>query len=192
MRRIFLFDFDGTITSKDSFILFTYFSVDFSKFLEYWVHAIYFLTFKTKTKSEVKEFFFIKYFENFKEEDFNKICHEFILKYFKKIVKQSFLDYILKLHDNDRVVVVSASIKYYLEPWCKEMNFELLCTELETMDSKITGRFSTPNCNYNQKVERINDLVNLEEFSKVYVFGNSEGDYDMMSLGTKSFYKYFK
>ena len=192
MRRIFLFDFDGTITNRDSFILFTYFSIDLLSFFKYWLYVMFFLIFRLKTKSEIKEFFFIKYFKNCREEDFENICRNFIIKYFKKIIKQSFINYILNLNSDDRVVIISASIKNYLEPWCKKMKFELLCTELEIVDGIITGKFSTPNCNYDQKVKRIKAVINLEKFSEIYVFGDSKGDTSMMSLGTKSYYKYFK
>ena len=65
MKKIYLIDFDGTITSKDSFIIFTLFSTNFINFLKYWVGVILFFQFQEN--SFLKESFF----KNFKGIDAN-------------------------------------------------------------------------------------------------------------------------
>jgi phosphoserine phosphatase len=67
-----------------------------------------------------------------------------------------------------------------------------LCTELEVKDGILTGKFATPNCNGEEKVNRIKKAYDLSLYDEVHVFGNSPGDLPMMDLGTHSYYRYFK
>ena len=88
--------------------------------------------------------------------------------------------------------MVSSSISNYLKPWCDEMGFDLFSKELEVIDGKLTGKFSTPNCNGQEKVRRIKEKYDLLEYDEIHVFGNSKGDFSMLELGTHKYYKFFK
>ena len=92
------------------------------------------------------------------------------------------MNYINSIDGNPKIVVVSASINNYLKPWCDKLGFELISTELETVDGKLTGKFSTPNCNGFEKVIRINKKYNLSNYEEIHVFGNSKGDLPMLNL----------
>lgn len=188
MKKLYLFDFDGTITTFDSFIIFTFFSKNLFKSISYWVTVILFLPFKKKDK--LKELFF-KNFKNMSLIEFNKICNEFEKKTLSLIIRAKFKNFINDVEKDHQVVVVSASISNYLKPWCNKMNFDLLCTELEIKDGNLTGNFLNLNCNGNEKVNRIKEKYNLSEFDEVHVFGNSKDDLPMMSLGTHKYYRFF-
>ena len=125
------------------------------------------------------------------EKEFQIICNEFVNLHLDKIVKKKFFEYVDNLDSTDTIVIVSTSIKNYLEPWCKNNGFNLLCTELEVINQKLTGKFETPNCNYNEKVKRILNDYDLNSYDEIYAFGNSPGDYQMMKLANKKYYKYF-
>jgi len=43
----------------------------------------------------------------------------------------------------DRVVVVSAALDVYLEPWCATMGVDVICTQLEAHGGRVTGRYVT-------------------------------------------------
>ena len=191
MKRIFLFDFDGTITKKDSFLLFTYHSVNILTFFCYWFKTILLICFSSVPKSKLKESFFLN-FENISAKKFQLICDNFVNKYFDKIIKENFFEYVNKLGPEDTIVIVSASIRNYLYPWCKDNGFNLICTELEEIDQRLTGAFKTPNCNFNEKVNRILKEYEMNEFDEIYAFGDSPGDYEMMKLANKKYFKYFK
>ena len=193
MKKLYIFDFDGTITDRDSFIIFTFFSVSFYRFLIYWLMIIFYKIFHNYSNSKLKESFFEKNFKDMDVTSFDKLCVKFFKKYFTKIIKKSFLNYLSNIKKLDNVVIVSASIKNYLQPWCMEMNLDLICTELEeNFENKITGKFSTPNCNYDHKVNRIKSKYDLSHYDEIHVFGNSKGDFAMLELGTHKYYKYFK
>lgn len=46
----------------------------------------------------------------------------------------------------DRVVVVSAALDVYIEPWCEAMGVEAICTRLEVTDDRVTGRYVGDDC----------------------------------------------
>jgi phosphatidylglycerophosphatase C len=192
MKRIFFFDFDGTVTNKDSFLLFTFYTVGIKKLFKYWLKTTLKIIFTSIDKGKLKEQFFIDNFKNIGEKEFQNICNNFEKKYFSSIIKNSFLQYLNSLRDEDEVVIVTASVKNYLKPWCDRLKLKLISTELEVIKGKLTGNFSTPNCNYAEKVKRIKMIYNLDDFDSIYVFGDTNGDKQMMSISTNQFYKFFK
>tara|TARA_Y100001970_G_C14048702_1_gene757725 strand:- start:446 stop:1057 length:612 start_codon:yes stop_codon:yes gene_type:complete len=191
IMKLYIFDFDGTISNKDSFILFTYYSISFFQFIRYWVRILPLYIFRLKTNSELKEMFFLENFNKVDENRFQSICNNFVKDKLDRIIKNSFNSYIKKIASNSEIVIVSASIKNYLKPWCEKMGFDLISTELEVEDGKLTGKFSTLNCNRNEKVRRIKEKYSLLDKEEIHVFGNSKGDIPMMELGTHRYMNFF-
>jgi phosphatidylglycerophosphatase C len=187
--RLYLFDFDGTVSKIDSFIMFSFFSSNISWFLRYW--SLVLILFPFVKKSKLKENFYLS-FKGQKLTKFNSICKNFVEKKIFNSIKISFLIFIKTLEKESQIVIVSASISNYLKPWCDEMGFDLISSELEVIDGKLTGKFSTPNCNGKEKVRRIKEKYNLSQYNEIHVFGNSKGDFPMLELGTHKYYKFFK
>jgi len=188
-KKIYLIDFDGTIIIGDSLIKFSYFSIGIFQFFKYWVLVTILIPFYSK--SDLKQMFYSN-FNEFNLNDFNSLCLDFYNQKLRKLIKKSFMDFIKNINEDSKVVIVSASISNYLKPWCDEMGFDLISTELEVIDGKLTGRFSTPNCNGKEKVRRIKEKYNLSEYNEIHVFGNSKGDLPMLELATHKYYKFFK
>ena len=117
---------------------------------------------------------------------FQNICDEFEKIKIRSIIKNSFMDYLKNIDNQYEIYIVSASISNYLKPWCDEMGFKLISTELEICDNKLTGKFSTKNCNGIENANRIRESIQLEKYKEILVFGNSKGDFDMMNLATKN------
>ena len=187
--KLYVFDFDGTIIEGDSLIKFSYFSLGIFQFFKYWGYVIFQIPFYSR--SDLKQMFYSN-FNEFNLEYFNNLCLDFYNQKLRKLIKKSFSDFTKIIHEDSKVVIVSASISNYLKPWCDEMGFDLISTELEVIDGKLTGRFSTPNCNGKEKVRRIKEKYNLSEYNEIHVFGNSKGDLPMLELATHKYYKFFK
>jgi phosphatidylglycerophosphatase C len=83
-----------------------------------------------------------------------------------------------------KVAVVSASIDYWLNDWCKLNGLDLISTTLELKNGKLTGRLSGKNCYGIEKVNRIKNRYNLAEFDQIYAYGNSAGDREMLLLAS--------
>jgi HAD superfamily hydrolase (TIGR01490 family) len=85
-----------------------------------------------------------------------------------------------------QVYVISASIEEWVRPWCEQHGVtDVLATRVEVNDGLLTGRFSTPNC-YGQ--EKVNRLLAVEPEIQSYLlhaYGDSRGDRELMSLADK-------
>jgi len=103
--------------------------------------------------------------------------------------------------ENTVVVVVSASAENWLKPWCTKNNLTLLGTRLLEKNGTITGKILGNNCNGKEKVSRINgkekvsrinEIFNLTDFEKIYAYGDSSGDKEMLSIASNPHYRLFK
>mgnify|MGYP002412433442 CR=1 FL=1 len=71
------------------------------------------------------------------------------------------------------------------------MGFDLLATQLEIKDHKLTGCYAGQNCHGEEKVRRIKAVYDLAQFDKIYAYGDTSGDKPMLALAHQSFYKHF-
>ena len=92
-------------------------------------------------------------------------------------------------------VMVSASPDIYLKRVARQLGFDaLLCTEMAWVDGRLTGRMQTPNCHGEQKVLRLKAWM-AERFGPGgaaqldYAYGDSAGDKPMLRLATRAFYR---
>lgn len=83
-------------------------------------------------------------------------------------------------------VLVSASVDIYIEQAAKQLGFDAVaCTRLEiNEDGYLTGRFATPNCWGDQKVIRLRDLLGPLEQIELYAYGDSSGDLPMLKAAS--------
>lgn len=192
-NNLALFDFDGTLTTKDSLGEFIKFAVGDIKF---YLGLMKFLPTFLKWQLgiiknyEAKEKLFKLFFEDMSEEEFQNFAHEFSTKHLHKIQRQDAYEMFLKhIKAGDRVLIVSASMKSWLEPWCKNHEVELLSTELDFKDGKVSGNFATKNCHGQEKVDRIKTHLNLDDYEIIHAYGDSSGDIEMLELADVKYYK---
>jgi len=185
-----LFDFDGTLTTKDSLDEFLQFSVGRKMYLIKMFKFIpYFILWQLRLMHNgvAKEHLFRIFFKGTDEELFKEKAKDFSLKKLDSIMNKERMA-ILKKHQEkgDRVIIVSASMRCWLEPWCDKNSIELLSTKLEFKNGEFTGRFLTLNCHGVEKENRIKEHLNLEDYETVYAYGDSSGDKQMLALAHKS------
>jgi HAD superfamily hydrolase (TIGR01490 family) len=90
----------------------------------------------------------------------------------------------------DRVVVVSASLGVYLEPWCATMGVDVICTQLEVQGGRVTGRYLHGDCCGGEKARRIEERYALGEYGTVYGYGDTEEDREMLAMADKKFFRW--
>jgi len=148
--------------------------------------------FKKIPNHEAKERLLAHFFKGCDGVHFQKVASQYSLKRIPEILRKEAVD---RLHwhqqQGDIVVVVSASMSCWLEPWCLQNNMDLIATRLEIKEEKVSGKFSTKNCYGAEKEARIRAKYDLGEFEKVYAYGDSKGDAQMLALADLSFYKSF-
>ena len=92
-------------------------------------------------------------------------------------------------------VMVSASPDSYLKRVAKQLGFDaLLCTEMAVVDGQLTGLMKTPNCHGEQKVLRLKAWMagrfGADSYTQVmYAYGDTSGDKPMLRLAAHAFYR---
>lgn len=191
-----LFDFDGTISNKDSLIEFIKYTKGKKNLIKASVKllpTIFLYKIKLLDSQTMKEKFLDYFFHGIKEDEFKTKAKEFSINILHNIVKKQALEKI-KWHksNGDRVIVVSASLECLLQAWCNINGIELITTKLEFADNHFTGKLATKNCKGQEKVNRIKQFLELRKYDVIYAYGDSYGDKQMLDLADKKYYRIFK
>ena len=191
-----IFDFDGTISFKDSFRGFIiyyhgYLSFTLGSIILTPVYLLYW--FRIISNNTMKEKVISYYFRGEVVMDFERKCLEYSTNEINKIIRSKAKDRI-DWHQarGDKVIVVSASVKSWLKIWCEENKIELIATELDIKDGRLSGKLKGRNCYGVEKVNRIKKEIELEIFEEVYSYGDSKGDREILELATKGYFKPFR
>jgi phosphatidylglycerophosphatase C len=194
-KKLALFDFDGTITYKDSFLEFIKF---YKGHFSYIIGLIVFLPVLFLVRagfiknSRAKESVLTYFFKNEPVKQFGFKCSEFSTKIIPNLVKSNALQAISgHLAKGDRVIVISASFEEWLLDWCKSMNLELIGSKIEVRDGVVTGKIDGKNCYGAEKVNRLKQYLDISQFSEIYMYGDSKGDQQLLELANHKYYKYF-
>ena len=96
-------------------------------------------------------------------------------------------------HQGHRCVVISASLEIYVRPWALKAGFDdVIATRLEKReDGCITGRLSGANCFGVEKVRRLEALLGGTDDYTVYAYGDSRGDRELLSFADHAYYRQF-
>lgn len=190
-----LFDFDGTLTSKDSLPDFIQYAV--GKPAYYFGLALLIPVllgyFSGLIRNDIaKQKLMARYFKGWSLDRFKQVASDYSRSEIDRIIRQQAIEK-LNWHQQqgDRVIVVSASMEDWLKPWCDNKGVELLATRLNTENSIISGKFATPNCHGEEKVNRIKALLNLSDYDRVFAYGDSSGDTEMLAIADESYYRKF-
>jgi HAD superfamily hydrolase (TIGR01490 family) len=81
------------------------------------------------------------------------------------------------------VVLVSASLRAYLDPVVEHLGLDGVCAvELEVGDDgRLTGQMIGANCRGAEKVRRLHEWLGGEAPSRLWAYGNSSGDRELLA-----------
>lgn len=88
----------------------------------------------------------------------------------------------------DVVVVVSGALDVYLEHWCREHGLALICSELEVADGRLTGRYRGRQCVGLEKPRRVLDRYDLGDCDQVYAYGDTHEDLDLLAIAGRKYF----
>lgn len=189
MRNISVFDFDGTLTTKDTLLEFIKFACGRRAFyIGFFLHSPLLVLMKLglypnwKAKERVYSWFFkgMKY-ETFAEmgRNFSSCISSFANSKTTVILQKH-------THQQDDVYVITASVEEWVRPYCMQLGVkEVLGTKVEIQNGVLTGRFASRNCNGKEKVVR---LLEVEPNRKSYflvAYGDSRGDKELLDFSDK-------
>lgn len=195
-KPIAFFDFDGTITTKDTLLEIIKFRHGNAKFyMGFLLHSPYLVMMKLGLMSNqaAKQKIWQWFFGGMKVEDFQVYCEQFAAERLPSLIRPKALTEIDKLKQaGAEIVVVSASAEDWLRPWCHQLQVGLMGTRLEVVNGKITGRINGKNCHGEEKVRRIRAVYDLSQFKGIYCYGDTSGDKPMLALADHAFYQPFR
>ncbi|UXP32441.1 haloacid dehalogenase-like hydrolase [Reichenbachiella agarivorans] len=196
MKTLALFDFDGTLTQKDSlFEMAKHVSSPAIYYLKISVLIPVFTLMKTSllSKQRGKEIFMQLFFGGMKIEDFNQQCYKFCNQRLPEIIRPKALIALQQYQENNTdTYIVSASPENWIKPWAEKLGIKVLSTQLEVQNLRITGRILGNNCNHEEKVNRIKNHINLTEYNHIVAYGDTKGDFPMLNLANTKHYKPFQ
>ena len=196
-REIIVYDFDGTITTKDTFALFLrYYAGNFKWALNILrllpVFAAYLI--RLIDRNSVKAHVIRRFFKNESVSDVNakakQFAHEVIPGLIRPLAQES-LDAAKKTPES--LYICSASITPYLDAWADTQGIgNILATELEESNGRYTGQIKGWNIWGPGKVRRI-----LAEFAPYPVtimeaYGDSRGDKELLHAAQVSHWRPFR
>ncbi|HYG00970.1 MAG TPA: HAD-IB family hydrolase [Chryseosolibacter sp.] len=195
-RELVLFDFDGTLTTKDTLAEFMIFYHGKAKYylglaILSPVMGLYLTGLMENWKA--KEIFLSWFLKNEEVSKFNERCTEFARRKLPGLVRKGAIDMIRKYRDNGATIaVVSASAENWVKPFCDQHGLICLSTKLDAQNGTLTGKIAGKNCHGPEKVCRINEHFVLTGFDHIIAYGDTSGDKEMLALADTKFYKPFR
>lgn len=194
--EIAFYDFDGTITRKDSFLQFIRFTKGRLAFYGgFLINLPVLIAYKVGIVPnwKAKEVIFSYFFKGISEEEMHEKGQEFARLVIPNILRSEAITEIERhKQSNVKQVVVTASFAIWIKPWCEYNGMELIASEYETEKLYLTGKIKGKNCYGEEKVKRINAQYNLDEYSLIYAYGDSRADQNMLNLADEKWMKWVK
>lgn len=197
-RTIIAFDFDGTLTRRDTLVAFIRFACGNIRFLAGMLSCMPFLlAYKCRfyPNWKAKQRLFSHFFRGMKVSEFDSLCLNFC---------QTQADCLLRpdarcrveehLRKGHEMVIVSASIDNWVWPFARLLGIKhVLGTQIElSPDGRLTGCFATSNCYGREKVRRLQNLFPCRDGYRLIAYGDSRGDRELLAYADESYYKLFK
>lgn len=89
----------------------------------------------------------------------------------------------------DRIVIVSGSMDFYLAPWCREHGLELLCNRPAASGTRLTGLLAGGDCAGTGKATRVRASYDLAQFPLVYAYGDTAEDDALLALAQRRWFR---
>ncbi len=194
MKKLYLFDFDGTLTYKDTMFLFLKFYNHAKYSVQFLKHVPLFILLKMKLANAeaVKKSFISSILKGESRYQIEKKAQQFFEENYPSLFRENALDFINNIDTtHTESYIVSASLDIWVKPFAEKFNMKLLSTQAEFKDDVFTGKFVGKNCNKEEKVIRIKLEIGNKKFDKIIAFGDTSGDKAMFKFANESHYRFF-
>ena len=194
-KIIAYFDFDGTLSNKDTLLPFLIYCIGYIKFLGYLpriIPVILLYVFKVINNQEAKERTLIITLKGLDEDTLIQKAKNFATTHLNKyLLPENYAKLEWHREHGHQIALVSANLAVYLRFFAQLHKIDyVIATEIELKDKVVTGKLATPNCYGEQKVLRIKEYLNKMNlsFDYAYGYGNSRGDHEMLLYVNEPYY----
>lgn len=196
LGKIYAFDFDGTLTRRDTLIEFIRFAkggkafaLCFLRYLPLLVLMKAGLYPNWKAKQKV----FSHCFKGMRTDDFNAACARFAKEKAGLLRPKGIAKLREVAAEGGRAIIISASVNNWVEPFFADMpDVYVIGTMAEARDGVLTGRFLTKNCYGGEKVKRLLQLYPERTEYWLTAYGDSRGDTELLDFANEGYYKPFR
>ncbi|WP_338442405.1 flippase-like domain-containing protein [Synechococcus elongatus IITB7] len=189
-----MFDVDGTLLTTDSLVLL---ARQLHRPWRYWQLALLFLPFWLGLKLRLipaaiaKERFLSLFITSGSdlERQVEGSFQDLLLKHLRPAALRR-----LRWHQQQghRVILCSASPRFYLQLLADALDVELVATELQrSPDGLWQPRLASPNCKGAEKVRRLQEYLGTIPEGQVEAYGDSAGDRELLQWATIPHYRSF-
>lgn len=195
MSSIAFFDFDGTITRKDTLFEIVRFqkgSLGLYTGLAGLSPALVLFKLGLLSSHTAKQLAIRRFFRHTPIDTFRTQCEKFCQQQLPALIRPTALAAIRQhLALGHQVVVVTASAEDWVAPWCRSLGIDYIGTRLEVVDQQLSGNLLGTNCNQEEKVVRIKERYQLADYQEIYAYGDTQGDQAMLGIATHPFFRKF-
>ena len=199
-KKIYCFDFDGTLTTSDTLLEFIKYAKGRGRFLMVFLMyspLLVLMKLHLYPNWKAKQQIFAHLFAGMRIEKFDALCRGFAEESQHLLRPKGITLMHEALVAGAQVFIVSASIDNWVRPFFDIRNLkgvQVLGTQIEVEDGKLTGRFKSNNCYGKEKVHRIAEVLKSFERSEyeIEAFGDSRGDKEMLAFADKGHIKPFR
>jgi phosphatidylglycerophosphatase C len=189
-----LFDFDGTITTREMFPDFMHYAIAPGRLaIGKIILAPLIIGYKlglvsgTLVRSSIVRFGFTGVPVNQYEASGRNFANSIL----PTALRQEALDRIAwHKAQGDHIVVVSGAFDIYLTHWCNLHQLDLVCSSLAHNGKNLTGYYHGEQCVGVEKVRRVQETYDLKNYPVIYAYGDTKEDLDLLSIAHKKYYQW--
>lgn len=194
MKKLYFFDFDGTLTYKDTMFLYLKFYNSAKFNFQFLKHIPLFILLKLKLANaeKVKKSFISCILKGQSKTKIEEKSQRFFEKYYPEIIRENAIEFIQNIdREHTESYLVTASLDIWVKPFAEKFKMNLLATRAEFKNEIFTGNFVGNNCNGGEKVHRIKEALQGKKFDKTIAFGDTSGDKEMLEWANESHFEFF-
>ena len=195
-RPIVAFDFDGTLTTRDSFTGFLAWRVGAARYVAgligllpalaaYLVH---------RDRGRLKASATHRFLKGASRDELDASARRYAETYARKLLRPDALRAWKRWQAlGAQLIIVTASPELVVAPFARGLGCDLLLgtrLEFDGMD-RVTGRFDGPNCRGEEKVRRLRAVFG-PDLRLEAAYGDTSGDHAMLKLADEAGYQVFK
>lgn len=193
MKILALFDFDGTITTREMLPDFLHYAVPKWR-LRFWKPWMLPLVVATRSGwmsgSTLRAILAWVAFRGMPEAEYEAKAVAFARDVLPQALRPEMMERIAAHRANgDTIVVVSGAYDVYLKHWCAAHGLALIASTLEVRDGRLTGRYLGAQNVLAEKARRVRERYDLAAYREVHAHGDTPEDEDLLALAQRQFYR---
>ncbi|MBD8491931.1 HAD-IB family hydrolase [Pseudomonas syringae] len=194
-RLLAVFDFDGTLTRHDSFVPFLKFAFGqrtFSRRMAGMVLPSLGFLARRVSRDELKARLIKAFLSGVEVEWVQQQAEAFCEAWWDRLMRPAALESVAAEIDKGAIVTLcSASPEIVLQPFANRLKVELIGTNLEIIDGKLTGLIAGSNCRRDSKVARLEGVYGPLNQFRVRAWGDTSGDHELLAAAQDAHWRHF-